>query len=921
GLHIRLEDEQGVDAIQVRGGVHARLVADVGSYDDPDSGKTFHTFTGKTPNSMALLTPRLKTSRISFYDVKDGVIADVGFYRLSDEIPAHEAALTYDLLPMDAAPPAVASLAEAMGELTEDSLYGLRSTTDKIGGPGVHAWSMKHPQHAVLVPQTNEVSLTALSLKADWRVNQPTLLTVQVRDPVHPMHSLTTVTIEVDRSGPATLVIDFPDQVIQAGKMVWLVLTPESELMLASPQVVLYTTSREAAVHEALPFHLLRMNGFYTPLSEGRPWNVLYRHEDIYAGWRERYADYWPYLESLMAAMAHCRYLDPGNALAEQVESWFYRRPNSRSGVSVLRPPVLPTIPDAPDWAIVARQAWLETRSVAEWWLLNRLVKTGEFGTEVNDDSCLYQNFANFPMFEDSGVGEGVQRAGREFWNHIVEDGYLEFGLNANQDDPLHAYEEGINHESMVAWWHYGDPTFLEQCMLATKSIESLTTVNAAGHRHFNSHFVSSADVRNPRPPESDGHCHAQLMHPVLEVARYNRNPLATRLLTEYAQSWLAHMQTPGEYATEIDTISDAVLATATEPFTEGMSCQMSVMLTAAEVNEDPSFVAPVVEYLLRRDKPYFMQGYIHDLYQLGYLDAMVWGGADGYADYFKQFSPAVAWAETGDKDHLLKDLEMEIAEIQTFRSIYTDIEPFADRVFLDNERKLTTSTIAYTGGYATLNKPFHSHAVSWGGFGTNFAAMVQQGRKDSFSAVLYNFAPVQLRGTMRLWNLEHGDYSMSTGLDTDGDAVGDVGVVSRRVTVRKGDPIPLHLTPRAVTAVSFTRLQARDPIWKRADLALSPRELKIQGSTLSGLVHNIGSQPAKQVSISLATRDGKVIETQELGALASPDDLVPRTVPFAFRQLPADRSDLVVIGDIRNVIDEITEGNNALRVVDSSLP
>jgi hypothetical protein len=64
--------------------------------------------------------------------------------------------------------------------------------------------------------------------------------------------------------------------------------------------------------------------------------------------------------------------------------------------------PEIDSVPGAPEWAIVARQAWLTARAVPEWWLEHRLAPTGEFGGEVGDDSDMYQNLGVAKIVEKS---------------------------------------------------------------------------------------------------------------------------------------------------------------------------------------------------------------------------------------------------------------------------------------------------------------------------------------------------------------------------------------------------------------------------------------------------------------------------------------------------------------------------------------
>ncbi|MFH1708415.1 MAG: hypothetical protein ABIF71_10950 [Planctomycetota bacterium] len=116
---------------------------------------------------------------------------------------------------------------------------------------------------------------------------------------------------------------------------------------------------------------------------------------------------------------------------------------------------------------------------------------------------------------------------------------YFDRGLNRHAMDPLHAYEEGMNQIALMGWWRYGDPVRLEACMESARSAVKITTVTAAGHRHFRNQEMGTADLRFERPLEKDGHAHFLIMHPAFEVARYNGNPGLIKALREWLDGWL----------------------------------------------------------------------------------------------------------------------------------------------------------------------------------------------------------------------------------------------------------------------------------------------------------------------------------------------------------------------------------------------
>jgi len=262
----------------------------------------------------------------------------------------------------------------------------------------------------------------------------------------------------------------------------------------------------------------------------------------------------------------------------------------------------------------------------------------------------------------------------------------------------------------------------------------------------------------------------------------------------------------------------------------------------------------------------------------------------------------------TGDKKPLIEALKRDIAELQRFPAMYTTSEPFTDRVFLN---AISNAAIAYTGGYATRNKLPHTHAVSWEGFGTDYAALVLRAGRYHLKALVYNFADKPLAGRFRLWTLDHADYLLLVGPDANGDDAPDRTDREEPVEVLRATAIPLALPPKAVTVVELRLTKRLEDEWERADLALSPREVRIEGGTVHAIAHNLGSRQADSFEAALVDADGKVRVRKTLGPLEAPLDLVPRRLPFALDGLPRGARGWAVVLDPDGRVPELFEGNN----------
>ncbi|MFC1527070.1 hypothetical protein ACFL6X_09720, partial [Candidatus Latescibacterota bacterium] len=249
----------------------------------------------------------------------------------------------------------------------------------------------------------------------------------------------------------------------------------------------------------------------------------------------------------------------------------------------------------------------------------------------------------------------------------------------------------------------------------------------------------------------------------------------------------------------------------------------------------------------------------------------------------------------------------------QTFGHMYTAAEVFTDRVFLAAATR--APALAYTGGFGTRNKLYRSHGVSWEGLGTRYAALVRTCRPERFQALVYSFHDQAVKGALRLWNAEHGVYRKTVGVDGDRDDVIDGAPTTVQLEVTRGSPIPVELAPRQVTVIELVQEKRLAPLWERPDLALSSREVVVRGGGVEGVVHNIGSAAADQVTVALVDAEGKIRARARLKPLQAPLDLMPQRQSFRLEEAPDGRSGWKVVVDPGDRIPEITEENNVVEL------
>lgn len=886
GLHINLADSEGVDAVIIRRGACVKLYCDAQRYDDPMSGRLVWEFKGRANTCRALFAQRVKSARFSFFDLREGLIADCTFLRIGGE-PVGEA------IPIQAGPrPEAGELTEALqrrfGEQDRD-VYALGRDADVISAPA------KRTVHLISEPVTEELPMAGLRLNLlveDAPSGCP--LTVAVQDPLNPRQELMGVDFALQASGLLMPVLDFPDQLMPPGKRLWLSLTFGADVTLRSTSAEVLTLPRQEAIPEALFFRKFVMKGLFCSLSEARQWTTFRKDTDFEKFRRE---NHWGEgVMELAETIAQCKTLGPEDDTVRCYEEWFWRTARDLPPFE----PRIDEVPGAPEWAILARQAWLTAREVPAWWIENRLVPTGEFGGLVGDDSDMYQNYADFPMFERDGVA-GQILAGAANLAELAEAENLEAGLNRHTMDPLHAYEEGVNHEALMLWWNYGDPIYFERCLLAAKSMPALTVVTEKGHRHFKSQDCGAEDLRIERELGVDGHAHPLMLHPCFEVAWYNRSPRVVQFLREWGEGWLEH-QTPGAYATSVDVKTEQPVETSERPLYGGYGGQACAHMFLYWLTDDLRYIRPFLDFWERGEDVWPARRYVPEAYHRGALENIEKRQA------ILAGHPVTRAIALGDKAALIEALKRDIAELQRFRTMYTDAEVFTDRVFLD---AITNAAICYTGGFATRNKYNHTHALSWEGFGTEYAALVLAARRDRVKCLIYNFRNQPTQGLVRFWTLDHGLYRVTLGPDTNGDDQADELVRDDEAEVARATPLPLVLPPKMVMVLELIQTEALDDILNRPDLAIAARECVVQGGLLSGFVHNIGSASAPQFAVALESVGGQRIATLNLGPLPAPLDLEPKRIPFSFNIVGRETRPYKVILDPDRLVPEIYEENN----------
>ncbi|MBN1670066.1 MAG: carbohydrate-binding family 9-like protein [Kiritimatiellae bacterium] len=924
GLHITLEQPAEFDTVVLRGGARTRMYAGVQGLREPEATQPLWTFPGGAGVQTARFDTPVRAERLSFFGTRGGMIGDVSFYRTATGAAAGPEAKAYAPAARPAELPAresefdLQNLGWAMKERYGDTEPRARMLAPTDGPGATLALPANTAVHLVTDPFESETGLTAVSIEGVLTgTGNDSVLSVVVQDPLNPRRDIAWLECATPKSGTFRMQLDIPDQILLKGSRLWLTLRASADLALASPLVLLHLASREQALPEALAWRKLLLRAVFGIMAEPRPWGGYKKQtrEEFFKS--SKYAGNCP---ELFMTIDQCHALDPADDLVRQYREWVYLR--HLGTLSDVAPPPEPPA-GVPAWAWYPRLAWLEFRRQTDWWMRERLVPTGELGTSMNDDTDLFQQLADVPFFESDGVGAKVKDAAARL-AELAEQTTIEEGLNKRTMDSLHAYEEGINHLALMARWSYGDPIYVERCMASARSMERVTVGTGDGRRHIpDNRRIGAADLNAPRQPALDTHANPLMWHAALQAADYNHHPRILKVIREWADTWASY-QKPGQWVTGIDVRTGAVKSFEKDrPLYGGYRAQAGVFTWLYALTADGRYIEPFLHYYRNGKAPLPANSYLPDVYALGGLDGVKPEALAKLAG----FHAAAALLLDGNADPLMRqiigrqrnwDAAIDnLIDARRWPDMYTTSHSYTDRVLMGD--LLANTARAYLGGACKRNRFVATHAVSWEGFGTDYAALVLKNRRDGLKVLAYNHAERPLTGAMRIWALEHGTYTLSAGPDADGDHRMERAARTESLEVVRADRIPLTLPPKVVTVIELVQTRKRPPVHGCADLAIAAREVRVTGDTLSGTVHNIGCADVADTVVAVVDAGGRVLARKALGPLPAPLDLQPKRKDFTLTLPARPREGWKLVLDPAKSIPEIYEGNN--EVVLDTLP
>ncbi|MEI6914135.1 MAG: hypothetical protein WCL39_03295, partial [Armatimonadota bacterium] len=592
------------------------------------------------------------------------------------------------------------------------------------------------------------------------------------------------------------------------------------------------------------------------------------------------------------------------------------------------------TVNLSPRWAVVQREAMNALRRYSYWWF-DRMDPDKGLGFGDDDVESVLLSVPILALGQDDQrTRHALELVADQMWYRYGFFDGDEKGYPCDpESDVEHAAEPISNSQTKMLLVDYGNPKFVERCMVSSSNVEQWTAVNELGNRHFRSFHFGAEGVSTSRYMDVDTPVCARALVPNVFLAWYNRDPVLMQYLVEYGNTWRALgmsnvMGKPvGEFPSEV-RFRDGKVGAYSGAWNECAACReferlnynmYSYMLSLYMLTGDEGYLDPHRSMALLG-----VQSEGVEVWSEHVLDYRVFTGRNDLDDAYAtlaQKNGLWRWLTTGDKDGLIHECEKlrdNIVEKFDERTIGIDFDdPMSNYATCIDE---TVLSLMYTGGLVHHVGAYPYVAATWSGTDHDFCALVLDHGPDYLKALVYSFGSEPQRVGMNVWELDPGVYSVRCGLDTRSeDSIAELKVASEADLLR-GSRIDIDLMPGVVHVVEIKKIRALT-VTSRADVAIGPDDLVCSidsprpGAevTLSVVVHNLGTAAASDVSVQFVELpSNRVIAQKTIAVLDAPHNMVPSRFTVSADWTVSDDVRAVRVVLLPDSECEITDVNNS---------
>ena len=700
-----------------------------------------------------------------------------------------------------------------------------------------------------------------------------------------------------------SLELDSRDLVLEPGQRIHLALHFTEPVQLSAASISPREIPVQTAAEQYFPDQLRMMKMYFMRLSEARPW-----------GWD---ASKIKLLGELYTCMYQLRELRPD----DETVMAYYHWTHTGEPKPVMDLPAAPA--GVPEWAWYQVKLLEMCKSVPQWWIDNRQIETGEFGSNdgPNDDSVLVQDFVGLHLMDgpDERLLESARKVGLLTWGLTMEN-----GMNRQVTDPLHAYEWGANVNNMLAVMDYGNPLWYERMLEMGQHYDALTGINPQGHRHYRSNRYGLSQIVTEGRYGWDTTSNALNMQSAALLGWYSGHDDSQRYMTEWADAWMEDIVDPEDGRGRAYTVEFATgkkepqrllsYAFALIPWACYDQTRDDRYLRALSLvwesdrrhYDGPTRSIDVLQQLVTHTEREDIRANILEV--ISGID--LWSSPIRYTDTRPEYK-YMEWLLTGDESAVTEALKATLSDLTWELPMYTTAEQSPDRLWLPQP----ILNHMMLGDISLLrNRIYPLHWVSWENTGGKLAAWVLEKDPKHLRVWLVNTGEEALNPFMRVWRLDHGQYEARLGADADGDGQIDADAATATATLGRGSRMQVpELAAKTVMVLEVTQTEALDPITERADIAIGQGDLEVDPQTGAATltVHNIGARDAGAFAVQV-TKQGAAPVTCEVASLPAPDGFTPSRVTLPLEGLQLAAGDIAtVVLDEQETLVEITRDNN----------
>ena len=547
-----------------------------------------------------------------------------------------------------------------------------------------------------------------------------------------------------------------------------------------------------------------------------------------------------------------------------------------------------PECPAAPVPVGVPRWAWRQIEQlkyykyIVNWYIDNRQVENGELGGGLSDDGDFIVQWVYLAQMGSDT--EKVYRAMERNTDAFYDQGMMTNGLCSIKADELHSSEEGAIALAACLMVKPGDPKMLERAMETCRSLDWLTGVNSAGHRHIRSDYYSASELALDPPYNRQRVCGFSALTPCWMLSRFNANPTMLTRLRELAQSQLAHCT--GKHDLPPNTIefeTDEVIAER----------------VPAYYNNRGTLMAACYQLDMNECRDHLPEG----------------RGANFATNI--GFAPMPLLANGAvDKEHiadLYEELNYRAGVLQYYS---TEGHPWIDRVFF--EPTVVGCHRLADPGFFSARANYPTNRICWrfenAGDDERVAILAPVAQNDRLKLVVCNISDRPVNAKLIGAEIKTGLWKLRYGVDADGDDRIDGAAAESTERFEMTVGVDVVFVPNATTVVEMTLAQEQPDSRARCDLGIGRDDVRRYDHGLNVRIHSLGSKPTPECTVALMDAGGTIYKKAILPPLPAPLENWPRyrDVVFHLHNVP-DLTGLQVVIDPEGKLDEITRDNNVL--------